>query len=51
MREEINNDYFERGLELLIEKDNAKVKAVDISAFNCMEIDFQEDLDNVNKFL
>mgnify|MGYP003109047087 CR=1 FL=1 len=46
-----NNDYFERGLELLIEKDNAKVKAVDISAFNCMEIDFQEDLDNVNKFL
>lgn len=45
------NDYFERGLELLIEKDNAKVKAVDISAFNCMEIDFQEDLDNVNKFL
>jgi len=46
-----NNDYFERGLELLIEKDKAKVKAVDISAFNCMEIDFQEDLDNVNKFL
>ncbi|UAB81082.1 phosphocholine cytidylyltransferase family protein [Marixanthomonas sp. SCSIO 43207] len=46
-----NNDYFERGLELLIEKDNAKVKAVDISAFNCMEIDFQEDLENVNKFL
>lgn len=45
------NDYFERGLELLIEKDNAKVKAVDISAFNCMEVDFQEDLDNVNKFL
>ena len=46
-----NNDYFERGIELLIEKDNAKVKAVDISAFNCMEIDFQEDLENVNKFL
>jgi len=46
-----DNDYFERGLELMIEKDNAKVKAVDISQFNCMEIDFREDLDNVNKFL
>lgn len=46
-----DQDYFERGLELMIEKDGAKVKAVDISAFNCMEIDFKEDLDNVNKFL
>jgi choline kinase len=45
------NDYFERGLELMIEKDGAKVKAVDISQFNCMEIDFKEDLENVNKFL
>lgn len=45
------NDYFERGIELMIEKDGAKVKAVDISQFNCMEIDFKEDLDNVNKFL
>lgn len=44
-------DYFERGIELMIEKDNAKVKAVDISNFNCMEIDFREDLENVNKFL
>ncbi|MCT8341056.1 phosphocholine cytidylyltransferase family protein [Flavobacteriaceae bacterium TK19130] len=44
-------DYFERGIELMIEKDNAKVKAVDISKFNCMEIDFREDLENVNKFL
>jgi choline kinase len=45
------NDYFERGLELMIAKDGAKVKAVDISQFNCMEIDFKEDLENVNKFL
>ncbi len=45
------NDYFERGLELAIEKDNIKVKAVDISAYNCMEIDFVEDLENVNKTL
>ena len=46
-----DNDYFERGLELAIEKDNIKIKAVDISAFNCMEIDFVEDLENVNKML
>jgi choline kinase len=50
--EECNdNDYFERGLELAIEKDGIEVKAVDISAFNCMEIDFQEDLEQVNKML
>lgn len=50
--EECNdNDYFERGLELAIEKDGIKVNAVDISAFNCMEIDFIEDLENVNNLL
>ena len=46
-----DNDYFERGLELAIEKDGIKITAVDISAFNCMEIDFVEDLENVNKML
>ena len=46
-----DNDYFERGLELAIEKDNIKIKAVDISAFNCMEIDFIEDLENANNLL
>jgi len=46
-----DNDYFERGLELAIEKDNLKVKAVDISEYNCMEIDFAEDLENVNNML
>lgn len=45
------NDYFERGLELGIEKDDLKVKAVDISKYNCMEIDFVEDLENVNNLL
>lgn len=45
------NDYFERGLELAIEKDNIKVEAVDISAYDCMEIDFVEDLENANKML
>lgn len=45
------NDYFERGLELAIEKDGLKIKAVDISDYNCMEIDFLEDLENVNNML
>jgi choline kinase len=44
-----NNDYFERGIEMAIEKDNMKVMAIDISKFRCMEIDFREDLDNANK--
>ena len=46
-----NNDYFERGLELAIEKDDLKINAVDISKYNCMEIDFIEDLENVNNML
>ena len=50
--EECNdNDYFERGLEIAIEKDGLQISAVDISKFNCMEVDFKEDLDNVNKLL
>jgi choline kinase len=48
--EECNdNDYFERGLEIAIQKDNLKIKAVDISKYRCLEIDFREDLDNANK--
>jgi len=44
-----DNDYFERGIELAIEKDGMQVMAIDISKFRCMEIDFKEDLDNANK--
>jgi L-glutamine-phosphate cytidylyltransferase len=44
-----DNDYFERGIEMAIEKDGMKVSAIDISKFRCMEIDFKEDLDNANK--
>ncbi|WP_394970712.1 NTP transferase domain-containing protein [uncultured Croceitalea sp.] len=43
-----DNDYFERGLELAIEKDKLKIKAIDISDFDCMEVDFKEDLENAN---
>jgi len=44
-----DNDYFERGIEMAIEKDGMKVTPIDISKFRCMEIDFKEDLDNANK--
>ena len=46
-----DNDYFERGLELAIEKDGLQIKALDISKYNCMEIDFIEDLENANNML
>ena len=44
-----DNDYFERGLELAIEKDGMKITPVDISDFRCIEVDFREDLDSANK--
>jgi len=42
-------DYFEKGIELAIQKDHIQVKAVDISEFNCVEVDFEEDLKNANR--
>jgi choline kinase len=44
-----DNDYFERGIEMAIEQDDLKIKAVDISNFRCMEVDFEEDLEAANK--
>ena len=46
-----DNDYFEKGLEMCISNDNKKIKAIDISNYNCMEIDFIEDLHEANKNL
>ncbi len=43
-----DNDYFEKGLEMAIEKDGLQISPVDISAFDCVEVDFKEDLDNAN---
>ncbi len=43
-----DNDYFEKGLEIAIQKDGLKISAVDISEFDCMEVDFKEDLENAN---
>jgi len=46
-----DNDYFEKGLEMAIEENNLKIKAIDISKFNCIEIDFKEDLKKANKLV
>jgi len=43
-----DNDYFERGLEMAIENDGVQISAVDISAYDCVEVDFKEDLENAN---
>jgi choline kinase len=39
-----DQDYFERGIELAIEKDGMEVEALDISHHPVIEIDFAEDL-------
>jgi L-glutamine-phosphate cytidylyltransferase len=45
------NDYFERGIELAIEKDGLQVVPADISEFTCIEVDFKQDLDKANELL
>jgi choline kinase len=44
-----DQDYFERGLELGIEKDSLRFHAVDISDLYAVEVDFQEDLERANQ--
>ena len=43
-----DNDYFERGLELAIEKNGIKIEPIDISDLFAVEVDFQADLDRAN---
>jgi len=43
-----DNDYFERGLELAIEKASIEIEPVDISDLFAVEVDFQADLDRAN---
>jgi choline kinase len=50
LRECDDGDYFERGIEIAVEKDGARFLPVDISAFPCVEVDVQEDLDRANSF-
>lgn len=46
-----DNDYFEKGLENAIAEDNLKLKVIDISRYNCIEVDFEEDLKNANNIV
>lgn len=46
-----DNDYFERGLELAIERAGIKLEPVDISDLFAVEVDFQADLERANKGL
>jgi choline kinase len=46
-----DQDYFERGLELAIEKDGLRLEAVDISQFQVVEVDFDDDLTRANAFV
>jgi CDP-glycerol glycerophosphotransferase len=43
-----DNDYFERGIETAIAEDGLRVKPIDISQFNCLEVDFEDDLARAN---
>jgi CDP-glycerol glycerophosphotransferase len=43
-----DSDYFERGIETAIAEEGMRVAAVDISAFDCVEVDFEPDLDRAN---
>lgn len=44
-------DYFERGIEMAIEKDGQRWSAIDISEHLCLEVDFREDLQRANQLL
>jgi choline kinase len=44
-----DQDYFERGIELAIERDGLKVTPVDISDLFAVEVDFEEDLTRANE--
>ncbi len=43
-----DQDYFERGLELAIERERVQVTPVDISDLFAVEVDFEEDLTRAN---
>jgi choline kinase len=43
-----DSDYFERGLETAIAEAGLRVTAVDISDYDCVEVDFEPDLDRAN---
>lgn len=46
-----DSDYFERGIELTIEKDGTRVLPYDIRDLFAVEVDFEEDLSRANEHL
>ncbi len=46
-----DSDYFERGLEIMIEKDRTRVVPFDIRDLFAVEVDFEEDLSRANEHL
>jgi choline kinase len=44
-----DQDYFERGIELAIEKDGLNVLPIDISDLFAVEVDFEADLERANQ--
>jgi choline kinase len=46
-----DSDYFEKGIEYCIKDYGINFKAIDISKFECIEIDFKEDLENANSIV
>jgi len=44
-----DTDYFERGIETAITENGLRVSAVDISAYGCVEVDFEPDLKRANE--
>lgn len=51
LRDVGDQDYFERGLEVAIERDGLKLLPVDISDLYAVEIDFDDDLATANSVL
>lgn len=46
-----DSDYFERGIELAIEKDGLRIEPLDISHRQVIEVDVAEDLARANRSL
>lgn len=51
LQECADGDYFERGIELMIERDGAQVVPFDIKDLFAVEVDFEEDLSRANQHL
>jgi CDP-glycerol glycerophosphotransferase len=44
-------DYFERGMELAIQRSGVRFRPLDISGFSAVEVDFDDDLQRANAWL